>query len=574
MPRPLWEDPYAAQAIGLIQDPARARARAVERVGEAQARAAEATGTANANSQTHIGNANANAQIASGNAWVNGIQNVGSAVAAIPGTILQAQQQSRQDAMAKLALAQGQQHLDATQRLEETKRNIGALLSDTDLLNEDGTFNGKGILARLSTSLPNGAVGPVQAPDPTTVFGIIDPINESIVRSRKLEQEFNEHKTNTLAQLASSILQISEKSGNYFETAQLGLAAAVKSKIISQEQADSFLAPMVENPQSIPAMLQELASRSTLKREKPTEIDVAIGAAAGDPTLQGAMRYLKPGTTQQPTQASLAADLSSNDPQVRERARTALDALNPPKQTPETRSIDVQAAEALAKGDTARYQQLIKAKRDLDTSPALERAGIWIVRNGETVRVKESDIKPGDKPASTREQGRPVTSADAGRFAELQTSLDDISTLTRVLGADATSSQVGPDGKKTGLSSGVGAGLWNAVSEYAGWGESAKERQAVIDRVRQVIGKALEGGVLRKEDEEKYKKILPTISDPPALAKSKLEGLQMAIQQRLGREIDAREDAGYDVTRFRSRQDAPPGPPKKLRYNPATGRAE
>ena len=35
----------------------------------------------------------------------------------------------------------------------------------------------------------------------------------------------------------------------------------------------------------------------------------------------------------------------------------------------------------------------------------------------------------------------------------------------------------------------------------------ARQAQADIDRVRQRVGKALEGGVLRKEDEEKYKKI-------------------------------------------------------------------
>ena len=37
-----------------------------------------------------------------------------------------------------------------------------------------------------------------------------------------------------------------------------------------------------------------------------------------------------------------------------------------------------------------------------------------------------------------------------------------------------------------------------------GWGTDAKKKQALIDRVKQVIGKTLEGGVLRKEDEVKY----------------------------------------------------------------------
>jgi hypothetical protein len=45
--------------------------------------------------------------------------------------------------------------------------------------------------------------------------------------------------------------------------------------------------------------------------------------------------------------------------------------------------------------------------------------------------------------------------------------------------------------------------------------------QAQINLVRQRVGKALEGGVLRKEDEIKYEKILPTMSDTPRTARDK-----------------------------------------------------
>ena len=46
-------------------------------------------------------------------------------------------------------------------------------------------------------------------------------------------------------------------------------------------------------------------------------------------------------------------------------------------------------------------------------------------------------------------------------------------------------------------------------------------------RVKQVIGKSLEGGVLRREDEYKYVKILPTIQDPPDVAKAKIHPVQI-----------------------------------------------
>lgn len=63
----------------------------------------------------------------------------------------------------------------------------------------------------------------------------------------------------------------------------------------------------------------------------------------------------------------------------------------------------------------------------------------------------------------------------------------------------------------------------------------SKRLRADLDLVKQIIGKALEGGVLRKEDEEKYKRILPTIDDTDADAMQKIdfirENLQFKLQQ-------------------------------------------
>jgi hypothetical protein len=146
----------------------------------------------------------------------------------------------------------------------------------------------------------------------------------------------------------------------------------------------------------------------------------------------------------------------------------------------------------------------------------------------------------GKTPASSREQGRPVTSGDAGRVTELDTSLDDLKVLRQTLGT-------------TGAGSKVGAMLPNVVTEYTGWGADSKSRQGTIDRVKQVIGKALEGGVLRKEDEVKYEKILPTIGDAPDVAKAKLDGLEKALVQRRQRTLESLADAGYETSRFEER---------------------
>jgi hypothetical protein len=133
-----------------------------------------------------------------------------------------------------------------------------------------------------------------------------------------------------------------------------------------------------------------------------------------------------------------------------------------------------------------------------------------------------------------------VTSGDAGKIAEFDTSLDDLSVLSGALASAGS----------TGTAAKIGASVPNWVTEFSGWGTDAKKKQALIDRVKQVIGKALEGGVLRKEDELKYEKILPTVGDPNAVVVSKLAGLANAITLRRTRTLESLTDAGYDTSKF------------------------
>ena len=162
--------------------------------------------------------------------------------------------------------------------------------------------------------------------------------------------------------------------------------------------------------------------------------------------------------------------------------------------------------------------------------------------DGKPVLVPQSQAA-GKQPASSGEQGRAVTSGDANRMADFDTALNDLATLTREIPAGST-----------GTAAKVGASLPNFITEWTGAGATAKSKQAVIDRVKQVIGKALEGGVLRKEDEYKYAKILPTIGDVDSVVAAKLQGLDAAIRQRKATTLDNLEDAGYDTGRFRERE--------------------
>jgi hypothetical protein len=90
-----------------------------------------------------------------------------------------------------------------------------------------------------------------------------------------------------------------------------------------------------------------------------------------------------------------------------------------------------------------------------------------------------------------------------------------------------------------------GVGVTSGLTSFRWFrGTDAQNALAAIDKARQRIGKTLEGGVLRKEDEIKYKKILPTIWDAPKLAKFKLANLKETLARDKKSVIDAWETYG------------------------------
>ena len=91
----------------------------------------------------------------------------------------------------------------------------------------------------------------------------------------------------------------------------------------------------------------------------------------------------------------------------------------------------------------------------------------------------------------------------------------------------------------------------------------ARQVQAEIDRVRQTVGKALEGGVLRKEDEEKYKKILATLADTPETAIYKIESLISA----LGRDVSIYKANQLSAGRFVKGQTTTKPEDLRAKYN-------
>ncbi len=79
---------------------------------------------------------------------------------------------------------------------------------------------------------------------------------------------------------------------------------------------------------------------------------------------------------------------------------------------------------------------------------------------------------------------------------------------------------------------------------------TAQTVDAQFRNAAQSFGRYMEGGVLRKEDEEKYRKMFPQLSDDPAVAKNKLSIVRKALVDKQNADVHALSAQGYDTSGF------------------------
>jgi hypothetical protein len=133
--------------------------------------------------------------------------------------------------------------------------------------------------------------------------------------------------------------------------------------------------------------------------------------------------------------------------------------------------------------------------------------------------------------------GKPILGGELTKVTELRQGLQAIKGLRGEISEQDS----------TGLMARFAAWV-PGVTNLTGWGTDAKARQATIDLVKQIIGKGLEGGVLRKEDEVKYKKILPTMGDRTEVAIAKVNQLETILKDNEQILLENLEAGGRDVS--------------------------
>lgn len=184
-----------------------------------------------------------------------------------------------------------------------------------------------------------------------------------------------------------------------------------------------------------------------------------------------------------------------------------------------------------------------------------------------STRKTESDIA--NTEADTRKKN-----ADAEAYGREQIFIDPSSgrRITVPKGAKLMPAASGGDGKILPASNVVSLNEGQAVSRMLPEVEDAlKQNEALFGPVTgrmgaanpyntqsqtvdakfrtaaQAFGRFMEGGVLRKEDEEKYRKMFPQLSDTPELAKNKLSIVRRQLAQKYESDRGALGGAGYNI---------------------------
>lgn len=134
-------------------------------------------------------------------------------------------------------------------------------------------------------------------------------------------------------------------------------------------------------------------------------------------------------------------------------------------------------------------------------------------------KAGKGKMLPADKVLSVNE-GKNITST-----------IDDVK---KVLGAN-------------GDTFGPFAGRMGAANPYD---TKAQGIDSQMRTASQQFGRYMEGGVLRKEDEEKYRKMFPQLNDTPELAATKLAVVERMLKKKQAADVATLKGSGYNTSGF------------------------
>lgn len=131
---------------------------------------------------------------------------------------------------------------------------------------------------------------------------------------------------------------------------------------------------------------------------------------------------------------------------------------------------------------------------------------------------------------------KPIPASQASDTGEIRNSLSLLSKLKNDFNTGSYDDIIGP--------------IQGRVGSANPYNEKAQVFNSKMLSVAQIVGKAMEGGVLRTEDVAKYRAILPNINDTKEVADGKIRQVEQMMQDRYNNQINSYSSAGYNVSGF------------------------
>lgn len=357
-----------------------------------------------------------------------------------------------------------------------------------------------------------------------------DAAAQKLQDDQRKQQEAAEHAKLTRAALSLARVDPKDTVGR-----QTAIDVLLQRGDIDQEDAQGLLSASPE---------QFLAHRNTLE-----------GIALDPDKFTKLMEERRQGETAASQNAQRTAQLPGEqaDAQGKVLAMAAqrLLAVPPPARAIMLQSMEKEApgisqyfpAETLA--DTAKLrsvgltpQQNLQADQTAAQAAALaadRAAQDALTRRGQDITVRGQNLTDARSKAGQNLEGAKLEQGAVQKIAEFKEGLIQIGNLEKAIKDGA-----GYMGPVAGMAT---APIIGRVAQAVGYTGPA-QLEAKINLIKQTIGKALEGGVLRKEDEEKYAKILPTIDDVPEVAAAKVADLKQKLTADLANFEATQEAAG------------------------------
>jgi hypothetical protein len=335
--------------------------------------------------------------------------------------------------------------------------------------------------------------------------------------------------------------QVKIHAPEHYEAASKMVDEAKKNAADLADKAATAQRANAEAQQGQQAYLANMARSIKAAGDTPTAFELAMKIhqdafpdSKQPDTYRDLVRQQGPQSIAQMTSALIAANPAASK-QTAEQ----------PEQEAKAKSAQLVLAGTSPTGMTAN-QQAEDAARQVAAKQGAERLKLEAQRVALEQKTRaDTEAAKAAKAAA----GRPVQAADINKISDLDKSISELKDLGNKL--------------STGQGMGGMARIENAIvpgglAPYVPGAEAAKETAANIALARQVAGRAIHGGVMRKNDQEQAEQYMPKQDDPPQVVQAKLANiLKLANDSKIGH-IENLKRGGFDVSGFQSAIGAAP----------------